>query len=69
MIGRPTEREYMAILNLNELKNNSVTAKDAKTAFKVYGLVPAAIMSNVTMTSHVHVDTSIISVPRRILDI
>ena len=69
MIGRPTEREYVSILSSNELKNTSVTVKDAKTALKIYGPEPASLMSNITRRSTTHVNTDIMPLPREILQV
>ena len=69
MIGRPSERDYKTILNSNELKNTSVTAKDASIALKVYGPAPASLMLNVTRKMTAHVVTDIVSVPREILQV
>ena len=67
MIGRPSERDYNTILTLNELKNTSVTAKDAIVALKVHGPVPASLMLNVTRKTTASVIIDIVSVPPEIL--
>jgi len=67
MIGRPSEREYVNILGSNELKNSSVTVKDAKTALKVYGPEEASLMSNITRQQTNHVDITCVPLPREIL--
>ena len=69
IIGRPTEREYVSILSSNELKNTSVTVKDAKTALKIYGPEPASLMSNITRRSTTHVNTDIMPLTREILQV
>ncbi len=70
LVGHPSPKDYMNMIQMNMLKNCPITVADAKNAFKIYGAQLDAVQGKTTRRRPTAVTTDIVvSVPPQILEL